>query len=126
MVMPSLDFDEPRLAAAVERLPANEVDQLSFGAIHLDPDGRVVSFNDAERRLSGYSAPPIGRTFFTDIAPCMNNRDFRGRIEHALAAGKLDIAFSHIGDFEDRTRSLDVRIQSAAGGGFWIFLRREP
>ncbi len=123
--MEKVDFDEPRLAAAVESLAAHEVDQLSFGAIHLDPDGRVVSFNAAERRLSGYTKPAIGLEFFVDIAPCMNNPDFRGRIERALAAGKLDIAFSHIGDFDDRTRALDVRIQSAAGGGCWIFLRRE-
>jgi photoactive yellow protein len=118
------DFDEPHLAEAVGKLPAEAVNALPYGAVRLDADGRVIFFSDAERRLSGYKKPPIGLSFFTEIAPCMNNPAFRGRIDRALAAGSLNIAFAHVGDFDDATRELDVRVQSAAGGGCWIFLRR--
>jgi len=54
----------------------------------------------------------------------MNNAKFRGRIDRALAAGTLDITFSFIGDFNDPNRELDVRVQSATNGGYWIFMRR--
>jgi len=119
------DFDTPDLAAAVERLAPGLIDALPFGAVRLDTAGAVVVFNRTEAARSGYgSRPAVGRHFFTEIAPCMDNAAFRGRIERALASGKLDIAFSHIGDFDDRGRMLDVRVQSAAGGGSWIFLRR--
>lgn len=121
----SPDFDEPRLAQAVEQLPPEQVDALPFGAIRLDAEGRVVSYSAAERQLSGYAKEVSGRSFFTDIAPCMNNSSFRGRIEKAEAAGRLDIAFGYVGDFDDTTKELHVRAQSATGGGCWIFMKRE-
>ena len=55
----------------------------------------------------------------------MDNPDFRGRVERASAAGTLDLEFTHIGDFEDRDRELNIRVQPASTGGYWIFLRRE-
>lgn len=119
------DFETSRLAAAVERLPAEAVHRLPFGAIRLDADGKVLFYSDAERRLSGYTREVLQRPFFTEIAPCMNNAAFRGRIERALASGSLDIAFDHIGDFDDAAKALRVRVQSASGGGCWVFMRRE-
>ena len=119
------DFETPNLAAAVERLAPNLIDALPFGAIRLDSSGMVASFSRIEASQSGYDArAAVGRHFFTEIAPCMDNESFRGRIDRALAAGVLDIAFTHIGDFADRGRTLDVRVQSATGGGCWIFLQR--
>lgn len=120
------DFETPRLARAIERLPESEVDRLPFGAIRLGPDGRVLFDSAAERRLSGSGTNPrIGLDFFGSIAPCMDNPDVRGRIERANAAGTLDLDFTHVGDFEDRDRELRVRVQSASDGGYWLFLRRD-
>ena len=118
------DFSTPALAAAVERLPRAAIDALPFGAIRLDAAGGVVFYSAAERRLSGYRAEVLARPFFTEIAPCMNTASFRGRIDRALAAGTLDIAFDHIGDFDDSGKMLHVRVQSASGGGCWIFMQR--
>ncbi|PPQ28700.1 PAS domain-containing protein [Rhodopila globiformis] len=118
------DFHDPALASIVETLPPAVVDALPYGAIRLDREGRVTFYSETERRLSGYDQPTVARSFFTEIAPCMDNAQFRGRIDKALAAGTLDITFSFVGDFNDPDRELDVRVQSAAGGGCWIFLRR--
>jgi len=120
-----LQFDSRDLARQVEALGESEIDALPFGAIRLDDTGAVTFFSKAERDLSGYGArPTVGKIFFTDIAPCMSNESFRGRIEAARARGTLDIAFSWVGDFADRQREMRVRIQSASDGGVWIFMRR--
>ena len=120
------DFDAPNLAQAVDQLPPEAIDSLPFGAIRLDAQGIVRFYSKAEARLSGYGPRPVlGRHFFADIAPCMDDPQFRGRIERAQAAGKLDLEFGWFGDFEAPDRELRVRIQSAPGGGVWIFLRRE-
>lgn len=119
-------FDDPALAARVEALPAEAIDRLPFGAIRLDADGVVTFYSAAERRLSGSGdLARLGGRFFAEIAPCMDNDGYRGRIEAARAAGRLDLEFTHIGDFDDRERELTVRVQSATGGGVWIFMRRE-
>ena len=120
------DFEEPHLAMAIEALPSEAVDTLPFGAIRLSSDGKVDYYSAAERRLSGSgNLDRLGLDFFSRIAPCMDNPDFRGRVERARASGTLDLEFSHIGDFEDRDRELTVRIQSASAGGYWIFMRRD-
>src|SRR6185437_11845292 len=95
------DFSVPRLAEAVERLSAEQVDALPFGAVLLDPTGAVVRYSNTERRQSGFPHAVEGRLFFTDIAPCMNTPSLKGRIDRAMAAGLLDIEFEHIGDFTD-------------------------
>jgi photoactive yellow protein len=120
------DFDHPHLALAVEALPQEAVDALPFGAIRLGTDGKVEHYSAAERRLSGSGGRErLGLDFFSKIAPCMDNADFRGRVERARQSGQLYLEFTHIGDFEDRDRELTVRIQSASTGGYWIFMRRE-
>jgi len=120
------DFDAPRLAMAIEALPSEAVDTLPYGAIRLGDDGKVEYYSAAERHLSGSGDHDrLGLDFFSQIAPCMDNADFRGRVERARASGKLDLEFSHVGDFEDRDRELTVRIQSASAGGYWIFMRRD-
>ena len=118
-------FETRRLAEAIERLPEADVDCLPFGAIRLDSNGEVKFYSAAERRLSGYRKDVFRRPFFLEIAPCMNNSAFKGRIDRALAEGTLDIEFDHIGDANDAARTIRVRVQSASGGGCWLFLQRE-
>ena len=122
--MSTPDFFAMDLAGAVERMSAAEIDALPFGAIRVDAAGEVMLYSAAERALSGYAGKPVGKSFFAEIAPCMNVPDFRGRIERALAMGSLDIEFEYVGDFADAGRKITVRIQSAAGGGYWIFMKR--
>ncbi len=127
MTAATLDFDTGRLAEAMEHMRPDEVDALPFGAIRLDATGKVTYYSESERRQSGYRKEAIGRTFFTEMAPCMDNSQFRGRIEQALARGMLDIAFDYIADFPSGARGVDVRVrvQSAGDGGCWIFMQHE-
>src|SRR5687768_2023939 len=98
-------FEQSDLASAVEALPPEALDSVDFGAIRLDADGVVQLYSKAERRLSGSGdLPRVGLDFFTKIAPCMDQPGFRGRIEQALARGRLDLEFSWTGDFSDRMR----------------------
>jgi photoactive yellow protein len=120
------DFETKNLAVAIEALTAEEIDQLPFGVIGIDREGVVRVFSQAEAKLSGYGArPALGKVFFTDIAPCMANGNFKGRIDKARAAGALSISFTFIGDFEDSNRELSIRVQSAKDGGTWIAIKRE-
>ena len=120
------DFEDPDLAARVEQLPPDAVDGLPFGAVRLDAAGRVQVFNAAESEQSGYGKrPTLGLDFFTDIAPCMNQPSYRGRIDRGIAAGTLNARFTWVGDFNDRDKIIQVRLQGVSGGGCWIFMQRQ-
>ncbi len=125
--MVAFDYEDPQLARKVEHLDTADIDALPFGAIRISyPDETVTHYSEAERRLSGSGdRPRLRLNFFRDIAPCMDNDHYRGRIAQAMARGTLDLEFTHIGDFEDRNRELTVRVQSASDGGYWVFMRRD-
>ncbi|MEZ5856430.1 MAG: PAS domain-containing protein [Hyphomicrobiaceae bacterium] len=119
-------FETPKLAAAVEMLTATELDALPFGVIGIDTAGHVRVFNKTEAVQSGYGdRPSIGEALYSQVAPCMDNHFFKGRIEKARSNGTLDLRFSFVGDFNDRNRELTVRVQSASDGGTWIFHERK-
>jgi photoactive yellow protein len=117
-------FDTLRLAEAVEALPPETLDELPFGAIYLDEKGIVRRYNKTRSEQSGRGTmPTVGLSYFADVAPCLDNGYFKGRIDKARAAGGLDISFSFIGDFADRNREIAVRAQGANDGGTWIFIQ---
>lgn len=119
------DFDAVDLAAQIESMSPAEIDALPFGVIGLDEQGCVRVYSATEARQSGYGArPALGRMFFEDVAPCMNNPTFKGRIEDMRRKGLLSIRFTFVGDFSDRHRAFTVRIVSASDGGVWIFHQR--
>ncbi|MBK1656752.1 PAS domain-containing protein [Paracraurococcus ruber] len=120
------DFDSASLAAEIERLPLAEIHRLPFGAIRLDAEGRITFYSDTERRQSGYRKAAVGHLLFADVAPCLDNDEFRGRIDAARSAGTLDLAFGHIAAMPSGALDVElhVRALSTADGGCWIFLKR--
>lgn len=121
----SHDFDAPDLVVMVESMPIDAINRLPYGAVRLNRDGLVIFYSAKEAELSGrYNLPTVGLNFFGDVAPCMNNAGFRGRIEAAIASGTLDIEFTHVGDYDDRNRELRVRALSSTDGGVWLFHKR--
>jgi photoactive yellow protein len=122
------DIDSPGLAAAIEALSEQQINNLPYGAIRLDETGRVVFYNDTERQQSGLRKEVLGRNFFTEIAPCLNTPRYRGRIDEALQAGRLDVAFDEIADLPNGQADvpMHVRVLANQGGGCWIFMQCEP
>lgn len=94
-------------------------DSMPIGVVVLDQEGRVVIFNATEERLAGRSkARVLGRSFFEEVAPCMNVRDlgltFKEDIGRKDISRELDFsfAFPHV----DRPRDVRVRLQSFSVG----------
>jgi photoactive yellow protein len=76
--------DARRLEAVLE-MPPEQFDELPFGAIVIDPDGTIASYNEYETRLSQLDRERvIGRNFFRDVAPCTAVREFEGRLHDFL------------------------------------------
>ena len=118
------DFQTPKLAEAVEAMAPEELDSLPFGVTCIDAQGVVRVYNKTRAEQGGRgSMPTVGLSYFSDVAPCLDNGYFKGRIDKARASGALDISFSFIGDFEDRNRELAVRVQQGKEGSTWIFIQ---
>ncbi len=67
-------------------LPPEFLDRLPYGAISLDAEGVIRTYNTAEEELAGRTRDrTIGRNFFTDVAPCTDVQEFAGRYRDMVA-----------------------------------------
>lgn len=110
-------FDQPDLSGHLARLSPEDLDELEFGVIGIDPEGIVRVYNRAESRLAGLSADRVlGNALFTVVAPCMNNYLVAQRLDDALTAGEaLDVTLDYV--FTLRMRPTRVKLRLLASPG---------
>ena len=115
--------------AVLSRLPSlsrADVDGLDFGAVKLDDDGTILLYNRYESELAGISPLDAeGRSFFTEVAPCTNNRLFAGKFRAGVEADALREQFGYT--FTYRMRPTMVRIEmhrDANSGDNWLFVKK--
>lgn len=72
--MHPLRFEEPSVHARLSSASRESKDAAGFGIIQLSAEGDVTFYNRHESLQSGLSVEKVvGRSFFTEVAPCMNN-----------------------------------------------------
>ncbi|MFT4979939.1 MAG: photoactive yellow protein [Myxococcota bacterium] len=71
-------------AITAEALVHVDIDTLPFGVVEMDGDGRVIRYSRFESELSGLEvARVMGRHFFSEVGPCMNNFMVAQKLEGA-------------------------------------------
>lgn len=72
--MHPLRFEDASAHTRLNAASAEIKDTAGFGIIQLSADGSVTYYSRHESQQSGLSADRVvGRNFFTEVAPCMNN-----------------------------------------------------
>ena len=112
---------------SVERMNESELDALPFGAIRLDKEGTVLSYNATEAKLTGRDPKRvIGKNFFTKVAPCTNVQAFAGRFREGIAKGDMHVIFPYRFDFEMAPRDVTVTLfYSKHSDTAWVFVREQ-
>ncbi|MDP9191883.1 MAG: photoactive yellow protein [Acidobacteriota bacterium] len=110
---------------AIDRMSVAELDALPFGAIRLDRDGTIISYNMTESKLTGRDPKRvIGRNFFTDVAPCTNVQSFAGRFREGVEKKEMHAIFPYRFDFEMAPRDVTVTLFYAKQtDSAWVFVR---
>jgi photoactive yellow protein len=118
-------MDTLRDLEKIDRMSETELDELPFGAIRLDRNGVILSYNMTESKLTGRRRERvIGRNFFTDVAPCTNVQSFAGRFREGVEKGELHAIFPYRFDFEMAPRDVTVTLfYSKQTGTAWVFVR---
>ena len=114
--------------AEIERIQSfgeQELDQLPFGAIRLDREGKILSYNQAEADLSGRKKENVvGKNFFADVAPCTNVQEFAGKFREGVQTGKLHTVFPYVFDYQMDPRNVWVTLfYSNETDTAWVFVR---
>jgi len=111
--------------APIDIMSEEELDKLPFGAIRLDRNGTILSYNRAEANLTGRDPRRvIGRNFFTEVAPCTNVQAFAGRFREGVERGDMHTIFPFRFDFEMAPRDVSVTLfYSKNTDSAWVFIR---
>lgn len=91
------------------------IDRLPIGAIVVDDDGIIQRFNRHEEQLSGLSREnAVGKSFFSEVAPCTNDIALGDRFREGLATGNLSLDFEFSFPFPYNRVPRDVRIRAVS------------
>ncbi len=122
---PALSPDDFAIRLRMEAMSEGELDELPFGAIELDAQGKILRFNRYESSLSGVQkSSAVGKHFFTEIAPCTNVKEFYGRFKQGVAAKSLHEKFRYHFAFKQNPRDVTVTLMySESTKSVWVFVR---
>lgn len=109
------------LSHAVTR---QQVDAQPFGVVRVADDGTVQLYNKWESELAGVAPEAAeGRNFFTQVAPCTNNRLVFGKFKDGIQAGALDTEFGYTFTYKMKPTNVAIRLyRHAPSATNWVFV----
>ncbi|WP_041397211.1 photoactive yellow protein [Spirochaeta africana] len=124
--MEVIKFGSDDIGNVMAEIGDSKINDLAFGAIKLDKDGRILSYNQAEGAITGRDPKEvIGKNFFTEVAPCTNQPEFYGKFKQGVAADNLNTMFEYVFDYQMTPTKVKVHMLKAQmGDGYYIFVKR--
>ena len=109
-------------------LPAIDLEELPFGAIVIDLDGTILSYNRYEANLSHLDATRlIGKNFFRDVAPCTGVQAFQGRMRtFAASTDVVSTSFNYFFPFAHGQVDVEVRFVKGTDDTILVVIERFP
>ena len=119
-------FGKSDIENVIGKMSSKQIDNLAFGAIELDADGKVLKFNAMEGSLTGRDPRAvIGKNFFRDVAPCTSTPAFEGVFREGVAKDDLNTMIEYLFDYQMTPTKVKVHMKRAINGGsYWIFVKR--
>ena len=117
------DRIERLTAQDLTQLSAAEFDAMPFGMIRLNRQGVIKAYNQWEAALARRSVHEvIGKNFFTDVAPCTNVAEFRGKLEELFQSPTKTHIFDYNFAFPWGVRRVRVRFVVESADECWVLV----
>ena len=115
----------PDVLDHLDEMTSSELAQLELSVVRLDDDGTVLSINPAALDLAGVaSADAITHNFFAELAPCTNNRIFRGVFVKGVNSGAMNLVFFYAFTYRLAPTEVKVQMFRTPAGNNWILVRK--
>jgi len=119
-------FLSPQDLAALDSLSPSQLDALPFGAVRLDDKGVVGFYNRTQSEIAGVApAQALGKVFFVDVAPCTNNKVFRGCFTKGVEQKNADLLFNYTFTYKMRPTEVKVHLHRAPSGANWVLIKKK-
>jgi photoactive yellow protein len=98
----------------ISKLPGVDrpsADAAPFGIVQVDDQGTIKLYNKWESDMAGVPVGNAeGRNFFTQVAPCTNNRLVFGRFKDGVAKGEMDSEFNYTFTYKMKPTNVQIRL----------------
>lgn len=122
---PFLDFDNDDIGEKLHQASHEQLNKADFGIVRVDDEGHVEFYNRYESELAGVAPEDAkGRNFFTQLAPCSNNRIFQGRFKKGIRSGQMDEQFTYTFTYKMRPTLVDIRLVRDSQNNNWVMVRK--
>lgn len=106
-----MKFIDTNTQANLHNIAEDQLDAADFGVVKVDDTGKVLFYNKYESDLAGVSKETAkGKNFFTEIAPCTNNRLFLGKFRQGVSSGNLDLAFNYTFSYKMKPTNVVIHL----------------
>ncbi len=119
-----MSFVPEEILKSLAEISPETADQQDFGMVKVDDEGTVQLYNKWESELAGYEpSQAIGRNFFTQVAPCTNNRLVWGKFQEGVSEGELDHQLSYTFTYKMEPRPVRMHLyRDPDSGSNWVFV----
>jgi len=124
--MEQFKFGSNDASNQLAKMSDKDINNLAFGAIELDPQGKILKYNKAEGEITGRNpSEVIGKNFFTEVAPCTKTDAFYGKFRDGVKSGNLSTIFEYTFDYQMKPTKVKVHMKKALNGdSYWVFVKR--
>lgn len=124
--MNTLNFGKTDIENVLSKMNDAQLNKLAFGAIELDAAGKILKYNAVEGAITGRDPKSvIGKSFFTEVAPCTNRPEFKGVFDAGVRAKELNTMFEYTFDHQMKPTRVKIHMKRAISGDtYWIFVKR--
>ena len=119
-----MSFVPAEFIAQVPSIDRANADAQPFGIVQVDDHGAIKLYNRFESEMAGVAVSAAeGRNFFTQVAPCTNNRLMFGKFKDGVAKGELDTEFNYTFTYKMKPTNVQTRMyRHAPSATNWVLV----
>ncbi|MBC7428539.1 MAG: photoactive yellow protein [Bacteriovorax sp.] len=121
-----MSFVSPEILSKLSSLTKTDADDANFGIVKVDSNGRILLYNKYESELAGVpSSSAEGKNFFTELAPCTNNKLFFGKFKSGVEIGELNSLFNYTFTYKMKPTNVAIHLLHDKNTKTnWVFVQK--
>ena len=107
-------------------LDRSSADSSDFGIVEVDDAGVIKLYNKYESDLASIAPDAAeGKNFFTQVAPCTNNRLFYGRFQEGVKGNDLNAEMDYVFTYKMRPTRVKIHMyRDPREGRNFVFVKK--